>query len=83
MRVSVRLSARMCVCVPAGCPVLPTGVLIKSETNSFSSGSKTRGLLPGRGRLSSIFTTMLPYGEQKDQPLAPCQSKGKHQSTYA
>lgn len=59
------------------------GVLIKSETNSLSYSTKTRGLFPGRGRLSSIFTTILPYGEQKDQPAAPCQSKGKQQSTYA
>ena len=79
MCVSVRLPLR----VPAGRLVLPTGDLIKSETNSFSSSSETRGLRPGRGRLSGIFTTMLPYGEQKDQLLAPRQSKGKHQSTYA
>lgn len=79
MRVSVRLPLRVCLQAVWS----PMGVLIKSETNSFSSSSETRGLLPGRGRLSSIFTTMLPYGEQKDKPLAPCQSKGKHQSTYA
>lgn len=45
----------------------------KSETNSFSQ-QRDPEAFPREGPIVRHFPTMLPYGEQKDQPRAPCQS---------
>lgn len=75
------------VCVPAGCPVTSGGGCDKKWNQEFlfqqgDPGASQREWWGGFD-CPAFSPQCLPYGEQKDQLLAPCQSKGKHRSTYA
>lgn len=72
-----------CLCDSAGCPVTYGGFCEKVKPRVSLRAVGPGGFSQGGGNCPAFSPQCSPYGEQKDQPLAPRQSKGKHQSTYA